>query len=172
MSKAKACIVAGACRWNCKQQPNEKARNGRTGDGESVLPDNERATARGEANGNCAERTCSSLICVDPCGQANEERERMDCKREQRPTEDTEPDDIEKNAYDEHGDGSRDKVSGVAPSTTTTALSLRLADPAGVWNPWQSCWRAKLQAGASVVLVPTPGSPLRRGMDQSMPLDR
>jgi hypothetical protein len=45
----------------------------------------------------------------------------MGCEREQCPAEDAEPDDVEKNADDEHGDGSRDKVARVAPSTTTMA---------------------------------------------------
>jgi hypothetical protein len=85
MSKAEGCIVAGACRWKCKQQPNEKAHNGRTGDGESVLPDHEREAARSEANDKCAERPYSILICVEPRYHADEKRQRMDSKREQCP---------------------------------------------------------------------------------------
>lgn len=109
MSKAEGCIVSGACRGKRKQQPNDKANNGRTGDGESVLPDHERETARGEANDEGAERTYSILICVEPRYHADEKWQRMDSKREQCPTEDTESDDVEKNADNEHGDGSRDR---------------------------------------------------------------
>jgi hypothetical protein len=50
-------------------------------------------------------------------GGANQKRDRIDGKREQQPAEYPESDD-EKNADDDHGDGSRDKVARVAPSTT------------------------------------------------------
>jgi hypothetical protein len=47
----------------------------------------------------------------------------MDGKGEQQPAEYPESDYVEKNADDDHRDGSRDKVARVAPSTTTTAPS-------------------------------------------------
>jgi hypothetical protein len=78
-----------ACRRKRKWHPNAKAHNGRTGEGESVLPDRERKAAREETHDNCAERTCSSLICVDPRYHADEKWERIDSKwwkaRSQRP---------------------------------------------------------------------------------------
>jgi hypothetical protein len=43
----------------------------------------------------------------------------MDCEREQCPTEDIEPENIEKNPDEDQGDGSREKAARVAPSTTT-----------------------------------------------------
>jgi hypothetical protein len=82
MSKAEGCIVAGACRRKRKQQPNDRADNGRTGDGESVLPDHEREAGRSEANDNGAERPYSILICAEPRYHADEKRQRMDSKRQ------------------------------------------------------------------------------------------
>jgi hypothetical protein len=85
-----------------------------------MLPGHEYETACDKANDEGAEWTCASLKRIDPRSSAHEKRHRMDGKREQRPAEYPESDD-EKNADDDHGDGSRDKVARVAPSTTTMA---------------------------------------------------
>jgi hypothetical protein len=75
------------------------------------------------------------LIGMDPGSQADEERQPVDSEREQCPTEDTESDNIEKNADDDHGDGSRDKgCKGRAFHHHHGAVE-GIADPARVWNP-------------------------------------
>src|ERR1700722_10635597 len=59
----------------------------------------------------------------------------MGCEREQCPAEDAEPDDVEKNADDEHGDGSRDKGCEGRAFHHHHGAALRIVDPVGVWNP-------------------------------------
>jgi len=63
----------------------------------------------------------------------------MGCEREQCPAEDTEPDDIEKNADDDHGDGSHNKgCKGRAFHHHHHGAVLGIANPARVWNPLRS----------------------------------
>lgn len=50
----------------------------------------------------------SRLMGVHACRQADEERQRIDREREQHPAEEAEANDVEKDADDKHGGGSRD----------------------------------------------------------------
>src|SRR5438105_6236940 len=86
---------------------------------------------------------------MDPRGHANEQGERIDSKVEQRPAEYTETDDVEKNANDDHGDGSVTKVARVAPSTTTAARIQDSRSRPRRESPAEmvSSWRSQPQAG-------------------------
>src|ERR1700730_4943273 len=65
----------------------------------------------------------------------------MGWEREQCPAEDAEPDDVEKNADDEHGDGSRDKGCKGRAFHRHHGAALRIVDPVRVWNPqWSGCF--------------------------------
>jgi len=140
--KDKGHIIPSTSRRKRKQQPNEKADNGRAHDGEDVLRDHQCEAGRNEANKDGTEWTCSGLIGMDPGSHADEERQRVDSEREQCPTEDTEPDNIEKNADDDHGDGSRDKgCKGRAFHHHHHGAGQGIADAARVWNPLRSSFR-------------------------------
>ena len=56
----------------------------------------------------------------------------MGCEREQCPAEDAEPDDIKKNANDEHGDGPRDKGCKGRAFHHHHGAVLGIADPVRV----------------------------------------
>src|SRR3954447_8568886 len=67
-----------------------------------------RTTANAHATRPRAMVTCSPLMGVHACRQADEERQRIDREREQHPAEEAEANDVEKDADDKHGGGSRD----------------------------------------------------------------
>ena len=50
MSKGKGHTIAGACRRNREEQPNDQADDRRARDGEGIPPDHERETTRNETN--------------------------------------------------------------------------------------------------------------------------
>src|SRR5450432_42284 len=87
----------------------------------------------------------------------------MGCEREECPAEDAEPDDVEQNADDEHGDGSRDKGCEGRAFHHHHGAALRIVDPVRVWNPllespaaWMFCrsacrgGKARPQSSASL----------------------
>jgi hypothetical protein len=93
---------------------------------------------------------------MDPGSHADEERQRVDSEREQCPTEDTEPDNIEKNADDDHGDGSRDK--GCKGRADGNALrphlkSVYLESKTILFNPGDVIDKVWFPEGAIVSLV-------------------
>jgi hypothetical protein len=52
---------------------------------------------------------------------------------------------VEKNADDEHGDGSRDKGCIDRTFHHHHGAALGIADPVRAWNPLRSGWQAKFQ---------------------------
>jgi hypothetical protein len=89
----------------------------------------------------------------------------MGCEREQGPAEDAEPDDVEKNADDEHGDGSRDKGCEGRAFHHHHGAELRIVDPVRVWNPLRRgcfvvvpCRGGKARAQSSATLEFPSGS--------------
>src|SRR6478672_6420998 len=86
----------------------------------------------------------------------------MGCEREQCPAENAEPDDVKKNANNDHSDGSRDKdCKGRAFHHHHGAIQ-RIADLASVWNPLRSsCGReqAMQERATKPPLLGRPGAP-------------
>jgi hypothetical protein len=70
-------------------------------------------------------------------------------------------DDIEKNADDNHGDGSRDKGCEGRAFHHHHGAVLGIADPVRVWNPLGSGWRASFQFDTGSSLLQS-GDPLCR----------
>ena len=101
MFKGKGHVIPGVCRRKREQQPNDKTDDGRARRREGALADDECDTTRNETNHDGPWRTCSGLIAIEPRGRADEERQRVDCETEQRPTGNAQPDNIEKNADDD-----------------------------------------------------------------------
>jgi hypothetical protein len=98
-------------------------------------------TTGNESDDDGASGTCSGLICVDRRSYADEDRQRVDCESEQCPTEDTEPDNIEKNVDDDYGDGSRDKGCKGRAFHDHHGAVQGITDRARVWNPLRSSFR-------------------------------
>jgi len=140
-AKARVTSYPARAAGTANSSPMAKADDGRAHDGEGVLPDHERETACEEAKDDGAEQTGSSLKRIYPRGHADEEWQSVRCEREQRPTEGAEPNNIEKNADDNHGDGSRDKDCKGRAFHHHHGADPRIADPARFWNPLQSGWR-------------------------------
>lgn len=74
-----------------------------------MLSGQESEGTREEANDDRADESDSNLIGIYPNGHANGKRQRINRQREQCPTAGSEPGNVEKNADDDYGGGSRDK---------------------------------------------------------------
>ena len=82
--------------------------------------------ARGEGSSNQADKegadlTRAAVVGGDTCGNANEDRQRMDRKRKQQPAQKPKADEAEDDADNDHGGGLRGVDLTATPSTTSTA---------------------------------------------------
>jgi hypothetical protein len=93
------------------------ARNG----GERDLTDRKGDSAGHDADKQRAEDACAAMKRGHAGGKSDEERQRVDGKREDQPTEQADPEQAEDGSDDKHGGSSVTNNVTVAPSTTTTA---------------------------------------------------
>lgn len=124
MSQAKSHMIASARCRSRKQKGDEETDRRRAPGGEEKLSGQKYEGAGGEADNDGADWSDSTLMRIHANRKADEKWQRMDRKRKQGPADDGYSDNIEKDANDDHGDGSRDDCCKGYASTTTTARLL------------------------------------------------
>ena len=124
-------VIAGDGCGRDKHRRDHQAEPERLDERKQEVADEERRETSDEPNGDTSKPTRASAVCPHTCRHAREQRQCIDGKVEQKTADDANGDDAGKNADDNHDGGLREKHLTVAPSTTTTALTVTIAKNRG-----------------------------------------
>jgi hypothetical protein len=114
-------MIASKCSRQSNHRRNDGTQDQSPSHGERDLSGPKGRAAGGDGNKRRAEHTGAAVESKNAGINRHEERQGINCQREDQPAEQTDANGVEKKSKSEHGGGSMCKEVTVAPSTTTAA---------------------------------------------------